>query len=174
MNTLKALLCALAAGALLAGCAGHHPMSGDADGGGGGRIIAPALVCPPQACDAYVKVWTDPGGTCRLQVSDETITVPRTKSPVLTWQLRPQNTADGFDYQFDPATGIAFKTTSPITPDDFGGNQVLGPDNSKYKWKAVNKRARAFFYNVNVQRRVPGGAWANCPVLDPRIVNDGS
>ena len=149
-------------------------MAGDAENGGGGHIIAPALVCPASACDAYVKVWTDSGGICRLQVSDDKIEVPRSRSPVLTWQLRPQNTADGFEYRFDTTTGIAFKTRSPITPDDFDGNQVLGPGDSRYKWRAVNKRAGTFYYNVNVQRRVPGGVWANCPVLDPRIVNDGS
>lgn len=165
MNKLMRLLCGLAAVALLAGCAGGV--------GGGVRIATPALMCPAPACDAYVSVWTDGAGICRLAVSDEEIEVPPGNSPNLIWQLRPLNPGDGFQYQFDTVNGIAFKPTPAVTPADFDSNDVLGPRNSKYKWRSVNRRPFTAHYNVNVQRRVPSGTWASCPVLDPRIVNDG-
>jgi hypothetical protein len=167
MNRLMQMLCWLVAGVLVSGCAGgrhHHMMGGD-------RSFVPALVCPPQACDAYVNVWTDSGGTCRLQVSDNTIRVPRNSSPVLTWQLRQLNQTDGYDYRFNAASGIEFKSSSPITAQDFDNKQAVGHD--KYRWRSVNGRAGEFFYNVNVQRKDGSGTWSDCPVLDPRIVNDG-
>ena len=171
MNWLKRILLGLAIAALVAGCAGgrgHHTMGGD-------HPVMMTKVCPPTACDVYVMVWTEADGTCRLQVSDWSIEVPRSKSPVLTWQLRPLNPSDGYDYRFNSTTGIEFKPTSPITSRDFDGNHAIGHD--KYSWRAVNgypPPQREFFYNVNVQRKPGTGPWADCPVLDPRIVNDGS
>ncbi|HEY9237298.1 MAG TPA: hypothetical protein VIP10_00545 [Burkholderiaceae bacterium] len=161
------VLAGMAVGALVSGCAGgRHP-----HGMGAGPLIVPATVCPPQACDVQVKVWTDPAGVCRLQVSDDTIQVSRGRSPVLTWQLKPLNPADGYDYRFNAASGVAFKASSPITAQDFVGGNAVGHD--KYRWRAVNGRARDFFYDVNLQRKGASGGWADCPVLDPRIVNDG-
>lgn len=168
MSKIMRMLSGLAAGVLMAGCAGgrYHDMAH-----GEGRLIAPALVCPPTACDAYVKVWTDGGGVCRLQLSDDTIEVQRGHKPVLTWQLRQLNPSDGYQYRFNEQTGVAFKDPSRVTLNDFDSNHAVGQD--KYRWRSVNGRAGDFYYSVNLERRPNGGLWLPCPVLDPRIVNDG-
>src|SRR5687768_8541769 len=124
MDRLIRVLLGLAVAALVAGCAsgrGHHTMGGD-------HPRMQNKLCPPTACDVYVIAWTEADATCRTQVSDSSIQVPRGRSPLLTWDLRALNPGDGYEYRFNASTGVAFKATSPITPQDFDDKRAIGHD----------------------------------------------
>lgn len=128
------------------------------------------------SADCRVPVYASVGAgqSCIVAVPFDEVVVTRGQRPKVIWQIDALDPGDGFDYQFDPVNGVVIVGN---TAQDYTDGQPQGPE--KFRWTSVNGRVSELKYSVSLQRRARAGGgsgagpWLPCPVLDPKIINDG-
>ena len=133
--------------------------------------MAPCTTNADCRVPAYVSVG--PRGECRVQMLVETVTVGRGVHPFVVWRLEKADPdGDAREYRFAASGGVRIVGNDRARDFDLPGYR--DGNERTFVWRSRNERSMGFDYTMAVQRRAAGQeAWADCALLDPRIVNEG-